>query len=1306
MFKTGDLVRYRTDGVIEFLGRSDEQVKIRGFRIELGEVRSTLEQYKGTSQAVALCREDTVGEKRLVGYVVPMPDQESDPNELRLFLEDKLPAYMVPSALVFIDSIPLTFNGKLDQNALPIPDQQRTELQEMFVPPRTPIEKTIADIWVAVLNIDQVGIFDNFFESGGHSLLATQIVSRIRQVLQVELPLRQFLELPTIANLAEKIEAMRLDEQKIELPAIESVSRENNIRLSFAQERLWFLEQLESDVTAYTIRTAIHISGVLDLVALERTLNELIRRHESMRTTVSIENGLPCQVIPSELELNLSLSDLSDVSETEREGEIQRILSTESRRPFDLSNGPLIRATLLKWREDDHILLFMMHHIISDGWSMGILFEEISDLYRAFREGDVSPLPELPIQYADFAHWQRKWFQGEVLENQLAYWKNQLDGIPAGLEFPTDRPRPTVQSFRGAAHKFKFDTKLTKSLMLLSGKEEATLFMTLLTTFKILLYRFSGQTDIVVGSPIANRNRRELEGLIGLFVNTLVLRSDISGNPTFTQLLTYVKETCLQAYAHQDLPFEKLVAELHPPRDLSRHPLFQVMFILDNTPSSSLELADLSLKHYEIENDTAAFDLTLSIKDDNGSLLGLIEYCTDLYEPETIERIVRHYLTLLESIVSNPEQNIDTLPMITVDEQQRLLNSCCNAKTDYPSGKCIHQLFEEQVERTPDKTAVISASISLNYNQLNDRANQLAHLLQELGVEPNTRVGIYLDRSLETLVAVLGTQKAGGAYVALDPIYPKDRLAHMIEDSGLAVLLTTAQLASELPENQAQVVRVDADGPTIARQSKNAPKCQSTADNLAYILYTSGSTGKPKGVQITHRNVVNFLHSMSREPGMDGNDIILSVTTLAFDISVLELLLPMTVGARVVIASKDVVGEGIKLQELLKESQATVMQATPATWRILLESGWSGNENLKALCGGETLPRDLAREIKERVASLWNMYGPTETTVWSSIYQVQDTNHVIPIGRPIDNTEIYILDKQNQPTPIGVPGELHIGGDGLAKGYLNRPELTKAKFIPHPFNKDRLARLYKSGDLARFLPDGNIEIFGRIDEQVKIRGFRIELGEIRSILEQHNGVKDTAVVCRGGVIGENQLVAYVVPNSEESPDSADLRRLLKEKLPSYMVPSVIVFIDSIPLTANGKVDHRGLPDPEPIHPELEEDFEAPATPTENVIAEIWQDILGIEQVGVYDNFFDLGGHSLLSTQFINKLDTKIQVRINIADVMGQTLGQVAAMCDKKASEAPSGTSEYSARKRGKKKILGKLLGAMKRSRGEKRQLLK
>jgi amino acid adenylation domain-containing protein len=913
-------------------------------------------------------------------------------------------------------------------------------------------------------------------------------------------------------------------------------------------------------------------------------------------------------------------------------------MDKEADRPFDLERGPVLRAHLFVRSTNEHFLLITAHHIAVDAMSIDVLTHDLRKFYN--RE----PLRPLSFHYSDYVRWQVEMLASPRGDQLWQHWQKQLSGELPVLNLPTDRRRPAVQTYRGATHSFVLNEDLTRSLKEVAKDNHATLYMTLLAVFQVLLYRYTGQEDISVGSPMASRSQGDFTGIVGYFVNPVVMRVNLSGNPTFKAFLTHVRQTVLAVFELADYPFPLLVERLHPDRDPSRSPLFQSAFAwinyrqksgIEEVPSfkSNQTTPQIDSPKLELEligggQRGSEFDLVISIFEEEKSLAVQWRYNTDLFEATTIVRMAGHFETLLKCIVANPEQRISVIPMMTTTERHQLLVEWNDSKRDYRKESCIHELIEAQAELTPDAVAIIFEERQLTYGELNTRANQLARHLRKLGVVPDMLIGVYLERSIEMVVALLGILKAGGAYVPLDPTYPIERLSVMVEDAQLSIIVTQPELIEKLPAHEAQLIALTPYWSQFCGESEENPTPNTDASNLAYVIYTSGSTGKPKGVQIPRSALSNFLHSMSERPGITSQDTLLAVTTLSFDIAGLEIHLPLSLGARVVLIRHESAADASQLAEKIKNSGATLMQATPATWRLLLESGWQGNKQLKILCGGEALPRELANQLIEKSASLWNMYGPTETTIWSTVHQVSSTEGPVLVGRPIANTRIYIIDRYMQPTPIGVPGELCIGGTGVARGYLNRSELTEEKFIADPFSQEPGARIYRTGDRARYLADGNIELLGRIDHQVKVRGFRIELGEIEAVLREHPALRDAVVLAREDVPGDKRLVGYVVA-ADTPPTTGELRSFLQQKLPDYMVPGVFVFLEALPLTPNGKVDRRALPVPDMARPELESVFVAPESGVEKTLAEIWRAVLGLERVGIHDNFFDLGGHSLL-----------------------------------------------------------------------------
>jgi natural product biosynthesis luciferase-like monooxygenase protein/amino acid adenylation domain-containing protein len=1708
LYKTGDIGRYRPDGQIEFIGRNDQQIKVRGCRIELGDIESALLRHPAIKEAAVIAKADG-GENELLAFIVAREAAGVDAKPLRNFLKHQVPEYMVPAAFAFLDELPITENGKLNRRALAsIKCESGTERE--MTPPRTPLERELVSIWCEVLGLQHIGIHDDFFELGGNSLAAVRIVSRLATSCRRELSLHDLFDSPTIAGVAEKVKAPGTKA----VGSLSPTARNGHAPLSFAQERLWFLEQLSPNTAFNNIPVAFRIRGALNADALERCFEELVRRHDVFRTAFESRNGQPSARQEPLEAFAMRRLDLSAKPEDERVQIANHHIVEAANCPFDLTRPPLLRVSLLRFGSDEHLLLIVTHHIVCDGWSMDILHREVAALYDAFVSGRTPELPDPCFGYADFAEHQRHAMSKETMERDLAFWKHQLAGIPSGLELPTDRPRPPLQTYRGGMHSITISSALTERLESLARREEVTLFMLLLAAFQTLLHRYSGQTDIVVGSPVAGRNRADMEGTIGLFLNTLALRGDLSGDSEFRDLLARTRRIVLEALSHQGLPFEKLAEAIQPDRDLSRSPLFQAMFVLQNEPLRPFNLGGLNATPLHVHNGTAKFDLTLSLQQKSDGLAGYIEYNSDLFDETTISRMAGHLRVLLEGIVANTEQRVSQLPLLTEAERKQLLLDWNDTGIDFPAHQRIHELFEEQVERAPDRTAAVFGDDELTYRELNERADALAARLRALGVGPEVCVGICIERSLEMLIGLLAILKAGGAYVPLDPTYPKERLAFMLEDSRAAVLLTETHLQAEFSFESAGLKCLCIDGPDTVRFEPNVNLSTPVrADQLAYVIYTSGSTGKPKGVMVTHRNVVNFFIGMDRVLGTEPG-VWLAVTGISFDISTLELLWTLTRGFKVVVYRPDenaryaassstsrqkpidfslfyfgsdaeerrenkyrmltegatfadangfaavwtperhfhpvgglypdpaltsaalamitrrlqiragsvvlplhhpvrvaedwavvdnlsngraaisfasgwhandfalapeayarrkevmlqgietvrrlwrgesvsatngagkptevriypkpiqselpvwltssgnadtfrtagelglnllthLFGQGVgdlakkveiyrtawrksghganggqisvmlhtfvcdnraaaweqvrgplrdylrtyrefsrnsnphspvavtesdanvelmldraaegyfqtsglfgtpeealqmveklrklevnelaclidfgintdtvlaglhhlnRLRELANEDsrpsrparktprhvtipelilrhKVTHLQCTPSLAGTLVMSP-EGNEALKRLrmllVGGEALPLKLARQLRQTLGGdLINMYGPTETTIWSTTHRITEVGDTVPIGRPIANTEVFILDRNLQPVPTGVVGELFIGGEGVARGYLNRAELTAQKFVkvhidvtppspligergeakeeraltpPHPalspdggedgvppgqrdavYGPDarpkpeietsnepsRLVsslqavrttghaeawtpnkRLYRTGDLARWRTDGTIEFLGRLDHQVKLRGHRIEPGEIESLLRQEAAVRDCVVDVRDCGEGDARLVAYVVPTRGESVVAGELRRFLEPKLPSHMIPSAFVCLEDLPLTLNGKIDRNALPSPDDSRPVLDAAYVAPRTDIERRIANLWRELLHVENVGLNDNFFDLGGHSLLVVQAQAKL--REVVGINVPVVRLFQYPTIAALTD-------------------------------------------
>ena len=1038
--------------------------------------------------------------------------------------------------------------------------------------------------------------------------------------------------------------------------------------LSFAQQRLWFLDRLQPNLSLYNMPLLLRLAGDLDVPALRRSLSGLVSRHASLRTRFEDRDGVPVQVIQPSADPELPIEDVS--GSPEPEAEALRLATEEIRVPFDLRQAPLLRARVFRLGERDHLFVVTMHHIVSDGWSTGIFLRELSALYASHARGKALTLPELPVQYPDFARWQRESFTGESLEEQLRYWKGALRGAPAVLELPTDRPRPAVQTSRGGRHRIVLPLPLSRALSLLARHEKVTSFMTLLAAFSVLLWRYSGQEDVLVGTPIAGRTRLETEELIGLFVNTLVMRTDLSGDPTFRELLGRVRETSLEAHAHQDLPFEKLVEELQPERSMSHTPIFQVLFSVQNAPRANWKLAGLEATSVRLDRGTARFDLSLDVSERPEGLSCSFLYNADLFDAATIEHLAGHWRRLLESAVAAPDARVSRLSLLDANEEQRLLTGW-NATDRALPDRCVHALVEAQVLRTPDRVALQYEAESLTYAELDRRTEALAQRLRAMGVRPGDLVAVCLRRSPELVISLLAVLKAGGAYVPLDPAHPPRRNRDVLEDSGASILLTESELARPIAAGSARVVLVE-ETPEAVGDGESDHAAEPSPADLAYVIYTSGSTGRPKGVQVEHRSVSNLLSAMARGPGMSEDDVLLAVTTVSFDIAALELFLPLTVGGRLVLASEETASDGRRLAREIAASGATVVQATPATWRMLLDSGWTGHPGLKILCGGEALSGDLARQLRAGGGAVWNLYGPTEATIWTSRHLVrsEDDSGTVPIGGPIENTRLYILDANGDLAPIGVPGELAIGGRGVARGYWNRPELTLEKFVSDPFRKAPGARLYRTGDLVRRRPDGEILFLGRRDDQVKVRGFRIELGEIESALSAHPEVREAAVAAWGSDAADRILVAYVVPRWASGPSSRTLREHLQTRLPDYMLPALYVELPNLPLTPAGKLDRRALPDPD-LSRMREESAVQPRNETERVVAQIWEAVLGIEGVGVHESFFELGGHSLIAVRVFSRIRERLGVELPMRAIFeSPTVAGLSEAIERMRSEPP------------------------------------
>ncbi|WP_223619451.1 non-ribosomal peptide synthetase [Lysobacter sp. ESA13C] len=1261
MYKTGDLGRWRADGTIEYLGRNDFQVKIRGFRIELGEIETKLAACEGVREAVVVAREGEGGDKRLIAYVVPADGVELTAASLREQLSRSLAEFMLPSAFVTLAALPLTPNGKLDRKALPAPGDDAV-IRRDYEAPQGEVETALAQIWCELLGLERVGRHDQFFELGGHSLLALQAVSRIRQTIGVDIALRDLFARPTLSALAAHAEALEAP-RVASFEPIAPVARDSVLPLSWPQQRLWFLNQLDAAAgAAYHMCAALHVRGKLDRGALQAALDRVVARHESLRTVFVEEQGEPRQSIgPADTGFQLADHDLRHLDPGSRALAAAEHGAAEAVAPFDLGGGPLIRGRLLLLSSDEHILLFTQHHIISDGWSIGLLVKEVSALYAALRQGQADPLPPLSIQYADYAAWQREQLQGERLRELGEFWRRQLRGAPVLLELPTDRPRPPVQSYAGDSVPLVLPAALSVAVRTWAQGQGATLFMALLAAWSTLLSRLSGQDEVVVGTPVANRQHPQTEPLIGFFVNALALRVSLRDDPSAAQLLARVRAVALDAYEHQDLPFEQVVDALQPARTLSHSPLFQAMLSLDNTPGgATLNLPGLSLSPLATAQTTTRFDLSLALSESGAEIVGELEYATDLFERETIERYAGYFVRLLEAMVADAQAPVARLPLLSADERAHVLETFNDTGFDYPRERLLHQPFEAQVRATPEATAVVCDGERLSYAELNRRANRIAHRLLALGVRADDRVAICLERGPSLVAGVLGILKAGAAYVPLDPNYPPDRLAYMLGDSAPMALLSQASLSGLLGEVEVPVLF--ADDAALADQPEHDPVVDGlTARHLAYVIYTSGSTGQPKGVAIEHANAANFIAWANANFSGEQLANTLFSTSINFDLAVYELFAPLSIGAQITVV-RDVLATD-------PGSPLSLINTVPSGINALLQSDGVPATVRTVNLAGEPLKRALVEQIFDRtdVAMVANLYGPTETTTYSTwVAMDRADGFASHIGKPVANTRIYIVDAHLEPVPVGVVGELYIGGEGVARGYLHRPELTAERFVRDPFVANEQARMYKTGDLGRWRADGTIEYLGRNDFQVKIRGFRIELGEIETKLAACDGVREAVVVAREGEGGDKRLIAYVVPDDGIELSAASLREQLSRSLAEFMLPSAFVTLAALPLTPNGKLDRKALPAPGD-DAVIRRDYEAPQGEVETALAQIWCELLGLERVGRHDQFFELGGSSLVITRLGFEIRQRYGINANVGELYGrQALKDMAAFVEQQS----------------------------------------
>ena len=1299
IYKTGDLVQYFNDGNLVFLNRVDSQVKIRGFRIELGEIESAIALFDHIKDNVVIVREDTPGDKKLVAYILLKEAGEPDLAELRKFLVAKLPEYMVPVTFVKMEKFPVTLNGKVDRKVLPVPDETVNQGSTNYVAPDSEIEKELTSIWSEVLKIENIGITDNFFELGGNSLVAAMLITRINKIYNIRLPIRLLFKKQTIREIAKELESPKplTDAASASKQIIPHLDNSSNVSpASPGQKRLWFLENFEPGGRAYNMPFDYRISGKLDESVLEKSIGLLIKRHESLRTVISGSDGEPFQKVLEYQPFRLTVENLEHLSEEEKIVVAEQHSVENEMHIFDLAAGPLFICKLLRINPTEWILLMNMHHSVTDGWSMRILFEELGVIYTALNQQKEVTLPIVPITYSDFAIWQNEWLKGNECKKQLDFWVNELKGAPELLQLPMDFQRPQHQTYDGDEVQFTIGEETTKQLQSFSQQNNGSLFVTLLSIFNLLISRYTSQEEFVIGIPISGRIYQEQESLVGMVINNFPIRVTPLENMTFPEMFEMCMRKFYQAYDNQILPIDRIVEELKVTRTTNISPLFQVMFNLLDMFDEEISLDGSKMEMIDKRRHIAQFDLSLHIYETGKRLNCVLEYNTNLFKRSRIERMSGHFLELVKSLMINPDQKIRKIQLLTQNEKQLILGDWNATTVEFPKEKCIHQLFEEQVVKTPAVVAVRDDQREVTYTELNEKANKLARYLHDSGAEEGSLISICMERGTDLLVALLAVLKAGCTYIPLDPIYPKDRLALILEDGNPALMITEKKLLESLPKTGTKNIFIEETEAYQDYPDENT-SYSVTPKTVAYLIYTSGSTGKPKGVQIEHYSLVNFLASMAKKPGITSDDVMLAVTTISFDIAGLELYLPILCGATIFVASQETSMNPDLLIQKIEECQATILQATPVTFRMLNSADWGGSKKLKILCGGEAMPKELAYDLIRKCGELWNMYGPTETTIWSTVEKVEvdenDKTGYVNLGKPVDNTFIYILNTEFQPVPIGYPGELFIGGDGLARGYFNLPAMTKEKFLPDPFSDLPGARMYRTGDLVQQTESGKIEFLNRVDSQVKIRGFRIELGEIESALAQYETAGDNVVIVREDTPGDKKLVAYIIKKENQETDIAELRQFLKTKIPDYMVPSAFVFIDQFPLTPNGKIDRKVLPSPLEAAPGQTKTYVEPQTEMERKLARIWSDILKIKRIGTDENFFEIGGHSMIAVTLMVKIEKELGIRLPLAILFDHnTIHDMAEFLDKKVGPIKWG-SLVPIRSKGSKKPLYLVHGA-------------
>jgi len=1253
IYQTRDLVKILPDGQLEFLGRIDNQVKLRGFRIELGEIESVLNNLEQIEQAIVVVQEVNV--KKLVAFIKTAIGNY-DISEIKKQISVSLPKFMIPSHIKVVDEFPLTSHGKVDRKKLTKYEIVSIEKNDGETKVLSATEDLIITIFKNVLKVRDINVNDNFFDLGGHSLLATQLVSRIREAFEIDLPINNIFELETIQDLASEIDNIRKEDDNFQPIQIKKYGRENELKLSYSQQRMWFFQKFDPENISNNIFTSFSLKGNLDVNAFKNSISNIINRHEILKTFYVEKEGKPLQEINSNFVYDLPTTDISDLGDNEINLELSKLAKIEATKVFNLSELPLFRMLLVTVNSDECVFMVTMHHIISDGWSIGIMIKELAQFYQLQLDKTDNSLKELNIQYADFAQWQKEWLSGDNLEKQLEFWSNELSEIPELIDLPIDKSRPSVQTFNGNQLNFEFSEKTSKDFTDFSKSLNFTPFMVSLATFNIMLHKYSNQNTVVVGSAIANRNHKEIENLIGFFVNTLVLRTDFNSDDKVVDVLKRVREKTLKAYAHQDLPFEQLVDKLQPNRDMSHSPLFQVAFIFQNSPTEELKLPGLELKPIEHENKISKYDLSMYLQIRDEKLFGTFEYNTDLFEEETIGRMKDHFINILNLVISNPKQKISRISLLSDEENKKLVSGWNNKKEVTREQSNVAQAFSNVAKKNSDETAITFSEFDdnvlfteqLSYKELDEKTNQLARYLINKGVKSEDLVGVSTQRSLDLMISIIAILKTGGAFVPIDPNYPNDRIDYMISDSNMRYIITQEQVKPQLDDFNGEVILIDVDRDKIETEEVTLNKVNIDNENSAYVIYTSGTTGKPKGTLLNHKGLINLAETQQQEFNITNKSNILQFSSLSFDAFVWETVMALLNGASLNLVTHEIISSGEDLVKVLKSLNITTVTLPPSVLSVIPKEYATELENLKTIIvAGEKCSSELVNRWSNN-RQFVNAYGPTETTVCASMFNCSDESKVNPpIGKAINNFDLYVLDKNLNPVPIGIPGELYISGAGLARGYHKKPELSAEKFIPNPFSSVPGNKMYKSGDLVKYLSTEDIEFIGRVDNQVKLRGFRIELGEIESVISSYVQVNESLVMVREDLPGLNQLVTYITPSKNISIELAELRTFLRSKLPEYMVPVSYVILEEFPLTPSKKIDFKALPIPDSSHKSVKAEYVEPRNETEKIISDIGKELLGIERMGIHDNFFELGGHSLLATQFISKIKTSLNKEISL-----------------------------------------------------------